>query len=202
MYALLIRELISDVHEQDRLFAALSTMPAVTAKAEWCIRWIASSTTDFATRLAAFAIVEGVFFSSSFAAIFWFRSRGLLPGLCTSNELIARDEGMHTSFACLLWHHLDHRTPREVVELMIVEAVKLEQDFFECMWRDITFNPVTADAFLHAAALPHPLGAMSAFTMRKYVEYVGDFLLSKLGFPPYFKTLNPVSTCRSVSDRH
>lgn len=131
MYALLIRELISDEQEQARLFTALSNTPAVAAKAAWCIRWIASSATDFATRLAAFAIVEGVFFSSSFAAIFWFRSRGMLPGLCTSNELIARDEGMHTSFACLLWHHLEHRAPWEVVKCMLVEAVKLEQDFFE-----------------------------------------------------------------------
>ena len=75
--------------------------------------------------------ITGVFFSSSFAAIFWFRSRGMLPGLCASNELIARDEGMHTSFACLLWHHLEHRAPWEVVKCMLVEAVKLEQDFFE-----------------------------------------------------------------------
>ena len=132
MYALLIQELVADAGEQERLFSALSTMPAVAAKARWCIRWTSSTTTSFATRLAAFAIVEGVFFSSSFAAIFWMRSRGLLPGLCMSNELIARDEGMHTGFACLLWEELDRRTPREVIELMVVDAVTLEKEFFAC----------------------------------------------------------------------
>lgn len=132
-YSLLIQELISDSSEQQRLFNALSTMPEVAAKAEWCMRWIDSTTAQFSTRLVAFAIVEGVFFSSSFAAIFWIRSRGLLPGLCMSNELIARDEGLHTRFACMLTRHLWRMPPFEVVRMMLTEAVDLETRFFEGM---------------------------------------------------------------------
>ncbi|RPD64417.1 putative ribonucleoside-diphosphate reductase small chain B [Lentinus tigrinus ALCF2SS1-7] len=172
MYALLIQELVSDASEQERLFTALSTMPTVKAKAEWCMRWITSPTSDFGTRLTAFAIMEGVFFSSSFAAIFWFRSRGLLPGLCTSNELIARDEGMHTGFACLLLQYLGRTPSWDVVRAMMTEAVTLEKDFFR-------------------AALPYALNGMNESLMGNYVEYVGDFLLGQLGFAGHFGKDNP-----------
>lgn len=123
-------ELISDYAEQDRLLHGIETLPAVRRKAEWCLRWIEAEDADFATRLVAFAIVEGIFFSSSFAAIFWLRSRNLMPGLTHSNELIARDEGMHTSFACLLYHHLPSRVPIETIRSMVTEAVDLEHTFF------------------------------------------------------------------------
>lgn len=134
-YGILIQELVADLQEQDRMFGALSTMPSVRAKADWCLRWIESENVDFGIRLVAFAIVEGVFFSSSFAAIFWIRSRGLLPGLCMSNELIARDEGMHTAFACLMTRHLKTTVPAAVVEEMMRDAVRLEQEFFRGQYR-------------------------------------------------------------------
>lgn len=127
---MVIQELVVEDKERERLFGALASMPPVKAKADWCIRWMESQSVDFGTRLVAFAIVEGVFFSSSFAAIFWVRSRGLLPGLCMSNELIARDEGMHTSFACLLMKYLERRAKFEVVAEMMRGAVDLEQRFF------------------------------------------------------------------------
>ena len=130
-YGILIQELVADEGERRRLFSALSTMPSVKAKADWCLRWIDAEEVSFATRLVAFAIVEGVFFCSSFAAIYWIRSRGLLPGLCMSNELIARDEGMHTAFACLLVEYIAQPAPEEVVVTMVREAVDLEQKFFE-----------------------------------------------------------------------
>ncbi|TFK90040.1 putative ribonucleoside-diphosphate reductase small chain B [Polyporus arcularius HHB13444] len=171
-YSLLIQELVRDVNEQERLFNGLSTMPAVQAKAAWCLQWIDSPTAQFSTRLVAFAIVEGVFFSSSFAAIFWVRARGLLPGLCMSNEFIARDEGLHTTFACTLARHLQRMPPHEIVVGMMTTAVKLEQDFFE-------------------DALPRPLNGMSAALMRDYVEYVADFLLTELGYPAYYGKMNP-----------
>ncbi|RDX47457.1 putative ribonucleoside-diphosphate reductase small chain B [Lentinus brumalis] len=170
-YAILIQELISDADEQGRLFSALETMPSVRAKADWCIRWM-SADAPFARRLVAFAIVEGVFFSSSFAAIFWMRSRGLLPGLCMSNELIARDEGMHARFACTLTRHLRNKASHEVVRNMVFEAVLLEHQFFE-------------------AALPRGLNGMNVRLMRDYVEYVADFLLVELGFPVMFGKNNP-----------
>ena len=130
MYSRLIQELVDDVKEQDRLFKGLETMPEVRAKAEWCIKWIEDRTQPFAARLVAFAAVEGIFFSSSFAAIFWLKSRGMMPGLCQANELISRDEGLHTNFACLLHGSLVQPAPATVIYTIIREAVQLEQAFF------------------------------------------------------------------------
>jgi ribonucleoside-diphosphate reductase subunit M2 len=90
------------------------------------LKWISDTRSTFAERLIAFAAVEGIFFSGSFvrnradidspasayiplssqASIFWLKKRGLMPGLTFSNELISRDEGLHTDFACLLFTHL------------------------------------------------------------------------------------------------
>ena len=129
-YSRLLQELIVDDVELRRLFCALDTIPCVANKAGWCLRWFDQAAHSFATRVIAFAIVEGVFFSSSFAAIFWVKGRGLLPGLCHSNELIMRDEGQHMAFACELYKLLDEVVPSDVVHGMIQEAVALEQNFF------------------------------------------------------------------------
>ena len=123
-------ELVTDEDELLRLFDAVNTVPTVAAKADWCLKWFDRNEHDFSTRVIAFAIVEGVFFSSSFAAIFWIRSRGLLPGLCHSNELIMRDEGQHMDFACRLYALLVQRVPENVVHSMMAEAVELEKRFF------------------------------------------------------------------------
>ena len=112
-YSLLIDTYIQDPEEKDRLFNAIETVPAVKEKAEWALRWIEQG--DFAERLIAFAAVEGIFFSGSFCSIFWLKKRGLMPGLSFSNELISRDEGMHTDFACLLYSMLDNKLPKEKV---------------------------------------------------------------------------------------
>lgn len=119
-----------DDSELRRLFNAINTIPSVGRKADWCLKWFDRDSYSFGTRLVAFAIVEGVFFSSSFAAIFWVRSRGLLPGLCHSNELIMRDEGQHMEFACKLYKILAEEVPESVVYGMIRDAVSLEQEFF------------------------------------------------------------------------
>ncbi len=131
-YSLLLRSLIRDEQDRATLFSAIETMPAVKAKVDWCLRWIESPDVAFPIRLIAFAIVEGIFFSSSFAAIFWMRSRGLMPALSQSNELIARDEGMHTTFACILYRYIEVKPDRDVVTGMVAEAVALEHVFFEC----------------------------------------------------------------------
>ena len=123
-----------DSDELNRLFRAMDTIPVVKAKADWCLRWFDRSRYSFGCRLIAFAIVEAVFFSSSFAAIFWIKSRGLLPGLCHSNELIMRDEGRHTEFACVLYNTLSEVVPTTVIHEMIREAVALEQSFFRCVF--------------------------------------------------------------------
>src|ERR1700749_784473 len=126
-YALLIDTYIKYPAEKDRLFHAIDTVPCVGKKAEWALRWINNGT--FAERLIAFAAVEGIFFSGSFASIFWLKKRGLMPGLTFSNELISRDEGMHTDFACLLFSHLKKRPHPDTCKRIIVEAVAIEQEF-------------------------------------------------------------------------
>ncbi|RDX52795.1 putative ribonucleoside-diphosphate reductase small chain B [Lentinus brumalis] len=171
-YSLLLRSLIRDEQDRATLFSAIETMPAVKAKADWCLRWIESPDVAFPIRLIAFAIVEGIFFSSSFAAIFWMRSRGLMPALSQSNELIARDEGMHTTFACILYRYIEVKPDRDVVTGMVAEAVALEHVFFE-------------------SALPRGLAGMNVGLMRDYVEYVGDFLLQGLGYGSYYGKRNP-----------
>lgn len=98
----MIDTFVRDDEEKDRLFNAIERIPCVAKKAEWAIKWIRDKRSAFSTRLIAFAAVEGIFFSGSFAAIFWLKQRGLMPGLTTSNEFISRDEGLHTDFACLL----------------------------------------------------------------------------------------------------
>lgn len=110
------------------MFKAISNIPVVTKKADWAIRWIGSEST-FAERLIAFAAVEGIFFSGSFCSIFWLKKRGLMPGLTFSNELISRDEGMHTDFACLLYKHLNNKISNERILEIIDSAVKIELEF-------------------------------------------------------------------------
>ena len=112
----------------------MDTIPTVKDKADWSLKWCSEAEYSFGTRVIAFAIIEGVFFSSSFAAIFWIRSRGLLPGLCHSNELIMRDEGLHMDFACRMYEVLLEKVPEVVVISMISEAVDLEQRFFSGKW--------------------------------------------------------------------
>lgn len=128
-YSMLIDVLIKDPNRRQVLFTASDSMPCVQRKAEWAMRWISDSKSSFGTRLVAFAAVEGIFFSGSFAAIFWLKKRALMPGLTFSNELISRDEGLHTEFACVLLSHLLDRPNADVVEKLIVEAVEIEREF-------------------------------------------------------------------------
>jgi ribonucleoside-diphosphate reductase subunit M2 len=126
---LLIDTYIKDPAQREHLFDAVETIPCIKRKADWALHWISDTRSTFAERLVAFAAVEGIFFSGSFASIFWLKKRGLMPGLTFSNELISRDEGMHTDFACLLFSHLLKRPHPEVVRRIIVEAVDIEIEF-------------------------------------------------------------------------
>jgi ribonucleoside-diphosphate reductase subunit M2 len=128
-YSLLIDAYIKDPSQRAFLFNAIETMPCVQRKAEWALHWISDQRASFAERLVAFAAVEGIFFSGSFASIFWLKKRGLMPGLTFSNELICRDEGLHTDFACLLYSHLRRRPDHQIVRNIITEAVQIEQAF-------------------------------------------------------------------------
>lgn len=123
-----------DEDELHTLFGAIDTIPSVKRKADWCLKWFDRTSYSFGTRVIAFAIVEGIFFSSSFAAIFWIRLRGLMPGLCHSNELIMRDEGLHMDFTCRLYHKLDETVDETMIHQMVSDAVALEQSFFACTY--------------------------------------------------------------------
>src|ERR1700679_713464 len=118
-YSLLIDTYVSDPEQRTHLFDAIETIPCIKTKAAWSLRWISDKSATFAERLVAFAAVEGIFFSGSFAAIFWIKKRGLMPGLTFSNELISRDEGLHSDFACLLYRHLNNKISNErIIEII------------------------------------------------------------------------------------
>lgn len=157
-----------------------SLVPCIAKKANWALRWISDHESTFASRLVAFAAVEGIFFSGSFASIFWLKKRGLMPGLTFSNELISRDEGLHTDFACLLFSHMNHRPDPKLVQDIIVEAVGIEQEFL-------------------TDALPCGLLGMNSKLMCEYIEFVADRLLVALGNKKYYNATNPFDFMESIS---
>ncbi|KAI0796571.1 ribonucleotide reductase [Abortiporus biennis] len=179
-YSLLIDTYIKDNVQRDYLFDAVETIPCIKKKADWALRWISDKNSAFAERLVAFAAVEGIFFSGSFASIFWLKKRGLMPGLTFSNELISRDEGMHTDFACLLFSLLKRRPHPDVVRKIIVEAVGIEQEFL-------------------TDALPVSLIGMNAKLMCQYIEFVADRLLVCLGCPKAYNVTNPFDFMDMIS---
>ena len=128
IYSLLIDTYIKDPSEKDHLFDAIETIPCIKRKAEWALHWVSDTRSTFAERLVAFAAIKGIFFSGLFAAIFWIKKRGLMPGLTFSNELISRDEGMHRDFACLLFSHLRRRPHPQTILHIISEAVEIEKE--------------------------------------------------------------------------
>ncbi|KAJ3229983.1 Ribonucleotide-diphosphate reductase (RNR), small subunit [Chytriomyces hyalinus] len=172
MYSLLIDTYIKDPSQREYLFDAIDTIPCIRKKADWALKWISDKSSPFPVRLVAFAVVEGIFFSGSFASIFWLKKRGLMPGLTFSNELISRDEGLHTDFACLLFSLLNNKPDLDVVTQIVTEAVELEQEFL----RD---------------ALPVKLIGMNSDLMSQYIEFVADRLLVCLGCPKVYNVENP-----------
>ncbi|ODV78949.1 uncharacterized protein CANTADRAFT_26054 [Suhomyces tanzawaensis NRRL Y-17324] len=179
-YSLLIDTYIKDRKQADYLFNAIDNIPCIKKKADWALRWINDEDALFGERLVAFAAVEGIFFSGSFASIFWLKKRGLMPGLTFSNELICRDEGLHTDFACLLFSHLENRPNQEIVEKIITEAVKIEKEFF-------------------TDALPIHLLGMNSNLMCQYVEFVADRLLVALGNKKVYNVQNPFDFMENIS---
>ncbi|CAB1340419.1 unnamed protein product [Coregonus sp. 'balchen'] len=133
MYSLLIDTYIKDPKERDYLFNAIETLPCVKRKADWALNWIGNKSAEFGERVVAFAAVEGIFFSGSFAAIFWLKKRGLMPGLTFSNELISRDEGLHCDFACLMFKHLVNKPSKETVTNLIRNAIYRVENPFDFM---------------------------------------------------------------------
>ena len=180
-YSLLIDKYIKDADEKKHLFNAIETIPCVSKKANWAIKWMQSKQSTFATRLVAFAAVEGIFFSGSFCAIYWLKQRGLMPGLTFSNELISRDEGMHTEFAVLLYSMLENtKLSQEQIQEIITEAVEIEKEFI-------------------TDSIPCDLIGMNAKLMKQYIEFVADRLIVQLGYEKVYNSKNPFSFMELIS---
>lgn len=180
MYSLLIDTYVDSESERRYLFNAIENLPCVKKKADWALKWIKDDVASFAERIIAFASVEGIFFSGSFASIFWLKKRGLMPGLAFSNELISRDEGLHTDFACLMYRYLNNKPTKERVYEIVADAVKIEIEFL-------------------TDALPCDLIGMNAKLMAQYIEYVADRLLVELQCPKLYNSENPFDFMENIS---
>lgn len=178
-YSKLIDKYIKDASEKKQLFQAIQTIPCIEKKAKWAMKWFDTSR-PFAERLFAFACVEGIFFSGSFCAIFWLKKRGLLPGLCFSNELISRDEGLHQEFAVELFNMLRQKPSTDTIHTIIKEAVEIEKGFI-------------------LDALPCSLIGMNSEKMSEYIEYVSDRLLKQVGHPVIWNSKNPFDFMENIS---
>lgn len=179
-YSILIDSYIKDNAEKDKLFHAIEHFPCIEKKAKWAIKWIQDKRSCFATRLIAFACIEGIFFSGAFCSIYWLKKRGLMPGLTFSNELISRDEALHTEFAIYLYSKLEKKIPKKKIRDIIQEAVTIEKEFI-------------------TEALPCRLIGMNSELMNQYIEFVADRLLLQLGCEAFYKTSNPFDFMEMIS---
>ena len=179
-YSLLIDTYIKDREEKMTLFKAIDNFPCIKKKADWAIKWINDKRSSFATRLIAFACIEGIFFSGAFCSIFWLKKRGLMPGLTFSNELISRDEALHTEFAILLYSKLNKKVNKTRVMEIIKEAVEIEKEFI-------------------SEALPCRLIGMNGELMCQYIEFVADRLSLQLGYDKIYNKSNPFDFMDMIS---
>jgi ribonucleotide reductase beta subunit family protein with ferritin-like domain len=178
-YSLLIDTYVKNEEEKNHLFQAIDTIPCIGKKAKWALKWI-DSEDNFAKRLVAFAAVEGIFFSGAFCSIYWLKKRGLMPGLTFSNELISRDEGLHTLFAIALYHTLSEKLSEETLREILVEAVEIEKEFI-------------------CDALPCSLIGMNSKMMSQYIEFVADRLAVQLGIQKIYRAQNPFDFMEMIS---
>ena len=179
-YSLLIESYIKNSAEKDKLFNAIENFPCIKKKSDWAQKWIHDNRSSFATRLIAFACVEGIFFSGAFCSIYWLKKRGLMPGLTFSNELISRDEALHTEFAVLLYNKLLKRTSKARVYEIIKEAVEIETEFI-------------------CNALPCRLIGMNSTLMTQYIQFVADRLCLQLGYDKIYNVINPFDFMELIS---
>jgi ribonucleoside-diphosphate reductase beta chain len=181
MYANLIDTYIKDDAKKKKLFNAVAEIPCIKKKAEWAMKWIHSrNEVSLGQRLIAFAIVEGIYFSGAFCAIYWLGQQNIMPGLCKSNEFIARDEGMHTEFACMVYKFINEQLDQEIVHNMIKDAVEVENEFI-------------------TEALPCALLGMNSKLMTQYIKFVADRLVVNLGYESIYNVSNPFSFMEHIS---
>jgi ribonucleoside-diphosphate reductase subunit M2 len=179
-YSILIDSYIKDNSEKTKLFQAINNFPCIEKKAKWALKWIQDKKSNFATRLIAFACVEGIFFSGAFCSIYWLKKRGLMPGLTFSNELISRDEALHTEFAIYLYSRLEKKLYKKKIQEIIEDAVAIEKEFIN-------------------EALPCRLIGMNSALMSQYIEFVADRLAIQLGIEAIYKSVNPFDFMEMIS---
>jgi ribonucleoside-diphosphate reductase subunit M2 len=180
MYSLLIDTYIQDSAEKKKLFEATQNYPCITKKANWAKKWLGDNRSSFASRLVAFAAIEGIFFSASFASIYWIKKRGLMPGLTLSNEFISRDEALHTEFAILLYSKLQKKLNKKRIYEIIQEAVEIEKEFI-------------------TEAIPCRMIGMNSKLMIQYIEFVADRLALQLGYDKIYNSHNPFDFMELIS---
>jgi ribonucleoside-diphosphate reductase subunit M2 len=180
VYSLLIETYIKDKEEKYKLFNAIENFPCIKKKSDWAQKWIHDNRSSFATRLVAFACVEGIFFSGAFCSIYWLKKRGLMPGLTFSNELISRDEALHCEFAVLLYSKLVKKIDKARIHEIIKEAVEIETEFI-------------------CDALPCRLIGMNSELMTQYIKFVADRLVVQLGYKKIYNVSNPFDFMELIS---
>lgn len=180
MYSLLIDTYIQDSSEKKTLFEATQNFPCITKKASWAKKWLNDNRSSFGARLVAFAAIEGIFFSASFASIYWIKKRGLMPGLTLSNEFISRDEALHTEFAVLLYSKLNKKLNKKRIHEIIQEAVEIEKEFI-------------------CEAIPCRMIGMNSKLMKQYIEFVADRLVVQLGYDKIYNSSNPFDFMELIS---
>jgi ribonucleoside-diphosphate reductase subunit M2 len=199
-YSMILDKLVRSDVDRSKVLDEAQSLQAVTSKTGWALKWL-SDNADFAVRLVAFSAVEGIFFSSSFAVIFWFKFKGLMPGVCFSNDMISRDEALHTEFACELIRLLPSRPGEDVVHSMLAEAAEIEIQFARgerCLHSASHLQPVTepvvlAPFFFFLESLSRGIAGISVDDMTVYIKYVADQLSRRLGYRPLYHESNPVS---------
>jgi ribonucleotide reductase beta subunit family protein with ferritin-like domain len=179
-YSLLIDTYITNKDEKTKLFRAIDNFPCIAKKANWAKKWISDNRSSFASRLVAFAAIEGIFFSSAFASIYWIKKRGLMPGLTFSNELISRDEALHTEFAILLYSRLEKKLNKKRIYEIIQDAVEIEKEFI-------------------TDAIPCRMIGMNILLMTQYIEFVADRLCLQLGYDKIYNASNPFDFMELIS---
>ena len=179
-YSLLIETYIKNALQKEKLFCAIDNFPCIKKKSDWAQKWLNDNRSSFATRLIAFACVEGIFFSGAFCSVFWLKKRGIMPGLTFSNELISRDEALHCEFAVLLYSKLQNKLKKSKFQEIIKEAVEIEIEFI-------------------CDALPCRLIGMNSMLMTQYIQFVADRLSLQMGYDKIYNVSNPFTWMEMIS---
>lgn len=179
-YSLLIETYIKDSEEKQKLFNAIEHFPCIKKKTDWARKWISDGRSSFATRLLSFAIVEGIYFSSSFASIFWIKKKNILPGLCLSNEYISRDESIHVEHAVMLYGKLEKKVSKKRFVEIMKSAVEIEIEYI-------------------TEAIPCRLIGMNSDLMIQYIKFCSDRLALQLGYDKIYGDKNPFDFMEKLS---